>query len=462
MKQMGLFSHLIVSAVAASCLLLMGFGTVAEAQSGLLLGLSRPCDEKSCEPPARSLWIAPQAGTLQIMELPDLIVPRKTGFWRVGTRFYCDPKELKNDPHREPSPDGVLFAAPVNQRPIVYGVAQCPVHVQYLDTESATGDKVPYGASGIDVRFVNDEYISLDYWGRTDCCVHPDASTESRVERLGDPARNPIPYGDFEDKRASDEYELFSVLGLGASNDYEWRAADALLENASRTSDNGSKVPLGEGDTEEDKEIRENFPNWSGMPEVYKVIVMQTLNDGCFPKHDDREWHITRNHGQWSAYGSFDTHRLCGAGVNFRLPFHAKFTAPQEAPVTLGAIQDRIEINDAIIKTIKGVIDVFWSPNHEFLAVLIDMEKDCVSNLVNICQPWNQEAEFADKTLLQVYFPLGQDLGKPVISMQLKEFEMPVMDEWATGSNVARWTAELKKIKAQGVVKPLLSSSPHP
>ena len=35
-----------------------------------------------------------------------------------------------------------------------------------------------------------------------------------------------------------------------------------------------------------------------------------------------------------------------------------------------------------------------------------------------------------------------------------------VMAESATGSNVARWTTELTKIKAQGVVKPLLAASP--
>jgi hypothetical protein len=133
--------------------------------------------------------------------------------------------------------------------------------VQYLDTESATGDKVPYGASGIDVRFVNDEYISLDYWGRTDCCVHPDASTQSRVERLGDPARSPIAYGKIEGPIAYGDNE-----GILASNDYEWKAADALLENAHSNFDDGKSTPFGEGNSEEDKKIQENFPKWSNMP----------------------------------------------------------------------------------------------------------------------------------------------------------------------------------------------------
>jgi hypothetical protein len=450
--QMGLSWHLIRSVSAATCFLLAVCGTTAEAQSGLLLGLHRESAEDGSEIPHRTLWIAPQAGTLQIMELPDLIVPRKTGFWRVGTRFYCNPDDVKNEPHREPSPDGALFAAPVNQRPVVDGVVQCPAHVQYLDTQGVCGDNVPYGATGIDVSFVNDGYISLDSWWRTDCGGgHPDAGGKRSVEKLGDPARDPITYGDIEGKGASDEYER--------------RAADALIDNDSRIDDDGHRVPLGEGDTEEDKEIREKLPNWFSMNGVEKVIAMQTLDlhDGCFPKHDDKEWYIVRNHGEWRAYGNFGTHRLCGVEVDFELPFHARFAAPAMAPISLDAIKNRITIKDVSdLKTIKGVTDVFWSPNHDFLVVLVDMDKSCINDRFNYCPPLDPHSDLLDQTLLQVYSPRGQDLGKPAISMLLKEFERPVMAEWATGSNVARWTAELKKIKAQGVVKPLLSSSSHP
>ncbi|MGA1984083.1 MAG: hypothetical protein ABSG84_16660 [Acidobacteriaceae bacterium] len=447
---MGLPWCLIRSIFAAACFLLAACGTTAKAQSGLLLGLHRESDENGREIPHRTLWIAPQAGTLKIMELPDLIVPRKTGFWRVGTRFYCDPDELKEAPHKAPSPDGAFFAAPVNQRPTVYGVVPCPEHVQYLDTEGACGDDVPDGASGIDVSFVNDEYISLNDWGRTDCGGHPDGSNQYRVERLGDSPLAPIAYGDVE--------------GSLATNDYEWRAADALLENASRVSEDGHKVPLGEGDTDEDKEIRENFPKWSNMTKLDKVTVMQTLDDGCFPKHDDKEWYITRKNGGWHARGGFDTHRLCGVAVDFELPLHANIAEPVAGPISLDVIKNRITIKDASdLKMIKGVKDLFWSPNHELLVVLINMDKACVSSAFEYCTPEQLDPDDFDETsLLQVYSPHGQDLGKPIISMQLKAFEKPVMAEWATGSSVARWTAALRKIKAQGMVKPILSSSSHP
>jgi hypothetical protein len=409
-----------MSTVAAVCLMLAACVTTGRPQSALLLGLNRVSagDEEIPYPTNRTLWIAPQNGKMQILELPDLIVPRKTGFWRVGVRSYCHPKGTKYGADYDIWSDVALFALPVSERPIVYGLVQCREPVQTSDAAQQSCEDVENDVEdGIDVQFVNRDYLSLRKWARNGpCAPHPDGSDLWSVQRLGDPFRVPIAYGDIE--------------GNLASNDYEWKAADALLENASGIFDDGQKMPLGEGNTEEDMEIRENFPKWSKMPDVYKVTVMQTLNDGCFPKHDDRDWYIARNRGQWVAHGRFDTHRLCGTEVDFELPLHASFAAPATAPISL----------DAIGKQVPGAYDAFWSPGREMVVVLID----------------------PDHTSLEVFLPRGQVLGKPVISMQLKEFEGAAMAEWATGSNVTRWTAELGKIKAQGVVTPLLSSSPDP
>jgi hypothetical protein len=302
---------------------------------------------------------------------------------------------------------------------------------------------------------VNDEYISLLNWGRTDCGGHPDGDGKWSVERLGDLARTPIAYGDMEGKGASDEYER--------------RAAHALIDQNIGFDKENHEVLLGERSSEDDRDIRRKFPNWSTMNDLEKAAAMETVDDLCFPKHDDKEWYIMRNHGQWSAYGNFDTHRLCGVEVDFELPFHASFAAPATAPISLdaipislGAIRNRktiIDITD--LKTFTNNKDLYWSPNHGFLVVLVDMDMSCINDPFNGCPP-REHWEAPSQTLLQVYSPHGQDIGKPVISMRLKDFEEPVMAEWATGSNVERWTTELKKIKAQGVVKPLLSSSPHP
>ena len=220
---------------------------------------------------------------------------------------------------------------------------------------------------------------------------------------------------------------------------------------------------MGEGDSEEDKEIRKKYPHWSAMSNLEKVAVLQEpYRDGCFPEHDDSEWYIMRNHGRWSAYGSFDTHRLCGVSVDFELPFHARFADPATPPIDLDALKNRIAVQGVSdLKSIKGVSDFFWSPDNSLLIVLIDMDEACTEKQPAFCPEFQDHSEFPFKAVLQVYSPHDQDLGKPVLSISLKSHEQPVMVEWETGSNVARWTAELAKIKAQGLVKPLLSSSSH-
>lgn len=226
----------------------------------------------------------------------------------------------------------------------------------------------------------------------------------------------------------------------------------------------GNPVPFGDGVDEDDKEIRKNFPNWPTMTEVEKVAAMEKEQVGCVPDHDDKQWYIQRKRGQWIASGNVNTSRLCGYSVDFELPLHASFAAYAAGPISPIDIRDRITIKDVRdLKMIKGVKDLFWSPDHELLVVIVNTEAVCISNPIEICSPRDADPDYLDqKSLLQVYAPHGQELGAPVISMQLEDFEAVVMAEWATGSNVARWTAELNKIKAQGVVKPVLSSLPHP
>jgi hypothetical protein len=97
---------------------------------------------------------------------------------------------------------------------------------------------------------------------------------------------------------------------------------------------------------------------------------------------------------------------------------------------------------------VPGAYDAFWLPNQEMVVVLVGLSR-----------PLPGETS-PSRTSLEVFSPHGQDPGKPTITMSLMDFEGPVMAESATGGNVARWTTELARIKAQGVVKPLLAASP--
>ena len=117
---------------------------------------------------------------------------------------------------------------------------------------------------------------------------------------------------------------------------------------------------------------------------------------------------------------------------------HAALAGPATMPISLNAIR----------KQVPDAYDAFWLPNQAMVVVLVGLSK------------LGPGFTFPSQTSLKVFSPHGQDLGKPAITMSLMDFEGPVMAESATGSNVARWTTELTKIKAQGVVKPLLAGSP--
>jgi hypothetical protein len=400
------------SAALAVVFLSATCGSAAGAQSGLLLGLGRPCLKGRCETVYRTLWIAPHGGTVQIVELPDLIVPRRMGFWRVGVRTYCDANGLKDLKGNEaPWPRDAWFAGPVRERPVVYGLVPCPTHAR----DSCASDSIT-------VTFVNGEYISLQEREATECGVHSDGSGTWTVRRLGDHGGSPLAYS--------------AIEGEGARDEYERRAAHGLMENDQGMRDAGA--PLGEGDTKEDQEIRKSYPKWSSMTEVEKVAAMQAVDDGCFPKHNDGEWSIERNQGRWVAYGAFDTHRLCGVYVHFDLPFPAALAGPATTPISLNAIR----------KQVPDAYDAFWLPKQEMVVVLVGLSE------------LGPGFTFPSRTSLEVFSPRGQDLGKPIMRMPLMDFEGPVMAESATGSDVARWTTELTKIKAQGVVKPLMAASP--
>lgn len=401
------------AALAAVVFLSATCGSAARAQSGLLLGLGRPCLHEPCETVYRTLWITPHGATVQIVELPDLIVPRRVGFWRIGVRTYCDPNKAEDrDGNTVPWPRDTWFASPVSERPVVDGPVPCPAPVP---DENCGGDSIT-------VTFVNGDYIALEEREDTECGVHPDSSGTWTVRPLGDHGASPLAYS--------------AIGGEGASDVYEQRAAHALMENDQGMRDAGA-LP-GDGDTEEDREIRKSNPQWSSMTEVQKVAALQTVDDGCFPQHNDGEWDIERIQGRWVANGAFDTHRLCGVYVHFELPFPAALAGPATTPISLNAIR----------KQVPDAYDAFWSPNQAMVVVLVGRSK------------LGPGFPFPSQTSLEVFSPHGQDLGKPTLTLPLMDYEGPVMAESATGGNVARWTTELTKIKAQGVVKPRLAASP--
>lgn len=405
-------------AFAAIFFLLAICAPTARAQSGLLLGLNQPCGfQKHCVTPYSTLWIAPQGKTVQIMTLPDLIVPRETGFWRVGVRTYCTPEKDFNDSNQKwvPSLRDTLFALPVNQRPVVRGLLQCSKPINSPCTQNA-----------IDISFVNSQYISLRNWAQYLCGVHPDGSDVWTVQHLGDPRHDPIAYASLE--------------GAGANNVYQRRAVHSLValnrffQNQQNDEDK-TLAKTGASTAESNQKTPESQLKLPAKNDVATLARLHSEYGDCFPRFNDTEWYINRGHGRWNALGGFDTKRLCGVWTKFPLPFHAAFAGPATTPISLATIK----------KQVPHAYDDYWSPNHRMLVVLS-------GKLTKI----ETYFEYPSQPTLKVFIPHGHNLGKPVITTRLKDGVQTVMAEWATGHYVAKWTKQLTRIKAQGVMKPRL------
>jgi hypothetical protein len=409
---------------AAAFLLSATAGFGAQAQSGLLLGLENGCKNgnEPCAVPNRTLWIAPQSGRLQIMEIPDLIVPRKAGFWRVGIRTYCE-ADWSDDlgGKKTYSLNDRWFAKPVDERPVVGGLVPCPGYAQVTDA---------CGTFYTEISFVNGNYISLNESDDSTCGAHPSGSKSSNVWRLDGSGDNPVAFSTVEGRGGSDEYAQAATHALMV-NDLKYREEDP---------DPGEKVaPLGLGNNSEDQDIRRKFPNWASMSEAERGAAMQEIFDPCFPNHNDTGWFIDRKNGRWTALGTIDTGRDCNGTVTFDLPFNTPFAGPASTPISL----------DEIRKQVPDAYDAVWSPKKEMVVVLTGQFK---RNSIT-----GESATVG--TAIEVFLPHGQDLDRPVVTLRTDRATGPVMAEWATGSNVTRWTAQLTKIKAQGLVKPLLSVS---
>jgi hypothetical protein len=67
-----------ITKLLISSLMMLAFAGLAQAQSGLLLGL------RSTKNEYRTLYLSPAGGKWAVLERPDLIAPRRDGFWRVG------------------------------------------------------------------------------------------------------------------------------------------------------------------------------------------------------------------------------------------------------------------------------------------------------------------------------------------------------------------------------------------
>ena len=234
------------------------------ARLGLLIGLHHRGGDATGETTSgglRTLWIQGTArGTIAApVELANLLVPRRSGFWRVGLYGECaEERELVDDRDGATVADHV-WAAPVGREPelrlerddVGFHPLPCRTRKLYCINDWTTT-----------VFWISPEYASLDMGQQGGCGAHPDASFDFTVRSLSDLSR-PLSVGQ----------------ALGQS------AGDALRRSYQQA-------------RREEEMVHE--------PE-------------CFESADFKadSWHIEREEGTWKAVGWTTTDRLCGVGFDY-------------------------------------------------------------------------------------------------------------------------------------------------
>jgi len=258
-----------ILAVVAS-LAIVQAATPSERAAGVLVGVHRSVDYAmqsgaGRQPPAggalRTIWISAGAEPVVPIEVPDLLLPRRTGFWRLGLLGSC-----AEEPHKtaDDQIDGVetvfgddLWAAPLGMKPEVRIES-----ANWLGVPVRVGPcQSPEVYCSVDqriwIQWIWPEYVSLNRGTDSGCGAHPDGSLGYTVERID---------------RLGGELTIGEVLGRAVERRFE-RALTAAVK----------------------------------------------ASDECWEqaRFQPASWRIFRVPGGWKPEGWSDTHRLCGYGVDF-------------------------------------------------------------------------------------------------------------------------------------------------
>ncbi|MFI5093291.1 MAG: hypothetical protein WCE50_18435 [Candidatus Acidiferrum sp.] len=153
--------------VAATCifLLLLAGSPVKGQQAGVLLVYGRPTSDINYE--YKTVWVVFSPTEAQIVAtVPDVIVPRSTGFWRIGTANVCDYQRDTWGTTQE-----VLWQTPIEKAPLIDQGAPCKneetVNGENTDTDapaqSSDSGLNACSHEAVKLLFVSPSYLSEEF-----------------------------------------------------------------------------------------------------------------------------------------------------------------------------------------------------------------------------------------------------------------------------------------------------------
>jgi hypothetical protein len=210
--------------------ILLGFGTSSlhAQQAGVLLGYGGPTDHGG--PGYQTAWIVFSATEAHVVvTVPDIIVPRSTGFWRVGTYIACEYfEQAQDDSARE-----VIWQTPMEKAPIIKQDAPCKSHKpgdvdnSAQDSEGPPDPNKPSDSADAPVQLCRDRAGSITFVSPT--YVSEDFDDVDTCDPRGG---HDQAYNDVRSLDSADPVSLSDVFPEGAAKAYALAARKGFAENS--------------------------------------------------------------------------------------------------------------------------------------------------------------------------------------------------------------------------------------
>jgi hypothetical protein len=373
---------------------------------GLLLGyVSHQRDLEGTDIPSvveyRTLLIVGNASGVRVVAtLPDVIVPRKSGFWRVGIERTCQSMPpVTGDPLLNRGAieiQDIAYAAPVEKAPIV----ELEPPACDLDTTKRVLDGSPNPSSyeqcgGLDLWFrsVLPDLISVSA-NEVDLCARGGHSyQEIWVQRPDDPMP-PFFETWHADSIPSDAKIRFDQLFGPAAHDAWVRAVSPVRDNAEET-------------------CNDDDPN-----------VMQETG-----------WNLEHVEGVWRTTAYVNVDGFCeGLG-------HPEIVVPRSLTHTV-----RLPVPwSALERELPGISDAYFSPD---VSVVLAVQ--------SAPGPGSNESHVTSVGLFDFS---GGKVGRKLVDLPAGDV---IMAEWATGRFVKGWIDSLATLQANGLPAPVLKLKAQP
>ncbi len=325
--------------------------------------------------------------------LPDIVVPRKDNFWRVGVRTDC---QIESEPDERREGGAVkkqenwveqLYISPIGQAPQVptaFYDPQTPCPAQLMadfkkgQDSRQTKEKAQYTDQGrfgpcmysmIAIMSVTPSFVSTRYHGGNfGCETHGFSWTDrASVSRLDDGA--PVQYS--------------HLLG-----DDGWQEYNRVL-------------------IESGKDLESSGLNCG-------IHAAEHLDPSDPLRTRDIGWDLEREKGKWAAEALYQPgNALCQYGGRLSLALPKELVGDDVLRPDWASLEMQI----------KGLKDAFTSPTGDLVVAVTESK-------------------------MEVYALNGQQVGKKLLALPA---DRVVMVQWATGKYVKAWASELQKWQRNGL-----------